>query len=330
MKDNFKYIIISVILAAATFILGFYVSKVNSGAQNAYVAPVNGDSTEATQNNLINPSVTMNIGKHFIINFKPLKDQLTAIQKEYAQKTYIYFDYLNNASWIGLNERDNFTAASTVKVPLAMVLMKAVEDGKLKLTDSYALDDLDLDKNFGDLYKVGADQAFTIEELLKIMLEQSDNTAMHGIVNVFNKIGIDDPLAGVYDAMGWGIGTPNLLPDVGQTVDYGQINLKMLSNMFIALYNADYVNVEHSQQILNYLDNTPFNDKIEAGVPANISVAHKIGTSVDNETFADCGIIYAPSRNYLLCLASNGGNDNVASEFMAEISKAVYSYVMKN
>jgi len=278
----------------------------------------------------INPTVTSNLNKHFIINFKPLKEEMIAIQKKYSQKTYIYFDYLNNASWVGLNERDLFATASTIKVPLAMALFKAIEEGKLKLIDSYALDELDLDENFGELYKVGPDKQFTIEELAKIMLEQSDNTAMLAINNIFNKIGIDDPLSNVYGSIGWEKGDIELMPQVGQLPNYQKINLKTLSNMFLALYNAHYVNLEHSQKILEYLSQSSFNDKIVAGAPEDIPIAHKIGIAVAQETFSDCGIVYAPNRHYILCLGSNGGDEKIANKFMAEVSKTAYQYVINN
>lgn len=294
------------------------------------LTPTPSSSTTHTQYAFINPTVSSNLNKHFIINFLPLKKQLIAIQQKYPQKTYIYFDYLNNASWVGLNEKDLFTAASTTKVPLSMALLKAVEGGKLQLTDTYSLEELDLDEKFGELYKVGADKEFTVEELLKIMLEQSDNTAAMAIINIFKKIGISDPFAEVYGAMGWQESSSELVLEMGKMPNYQDINLKTLTNMFLSLYNATYVNLEHSEQVLGYLNNTPFNDKIIAGIPQNIPVAHKIGVAVNKETFSDCGIVYAPNRNYVLCLGSNGGDEKRAAEFMAEISKAVYDFVIKN
>lgn len=277
---------------------------------------------------LINQAVTTNIGKYFIINFKPLRITMENIKNRYSQKTYVYFSYLNNGSWIGLNERDDFTAASTLKVPLAMALMKAIEEGKLKTSDSYSLDELDLNSDFGNLYQVGSDKSFTLEELLKIMLEQSDNTAFNALYNVFKNIGIDDPLGGVYGFLGWEF-TPSI-PEIGQSPDYSKINLKTLSNLFIALYDAKYVNVENSEKILNYLTQTPFKEQIVAGVPKGIVVSHKIGVSANDQTFSDCGIVYAPNRNYLLCIGSNGGDKIRANEFMVEISKAAYDYVINN
>lgn len=285
-------------------------------------------TTTTTGYPLINKAVLADLGKHYIINFKPLRIELEKIQKSYPQKTYIYFSYFNSGSWVGLNEREEFVAASTIKVPVAMSLMKAVEDGKLKLSDTYSLEELDLDQGFGDLYKIGADQEFSVEELLKIMLEKSDNTALNAIVEVFRRIGISDPLNGVYGFLGWEFA--QFIPALGETPDYSKINLKTLANIFIALYDAKYVNVEHSNKLLEYLANTPFDDRIAAGVPEDVIVSHKIGTATLDETFSDCGIIYAPNRNYFLCLGSNGGDEKRAAKFMAEVSSAVYKYVINN
>lgn len=276
----------------------------------------------------INPAVTAGLDKHFIINFRPLRKQFEEIQARFPQKTFIYFAYLNNAAWVGINEREEFTAASTIKVPLAMALLKAVEEGKLQLADSYGIEDFDLDYNFGDLYKEGADQELTVEELLAIMLEQSDNTAQVAITHTFNRIGITDPLWPVYGALGWEFGAP--LAAIGTTSSYSKISLKTLANLFLSLYDAKYVSVEHSNKILTHLANTPFKDKIEAGVPQGITVSHKIGVAVPDDTYSDCGIVYAPNRPYLLCLGSVGASEERAVEFMKEVSKAAYAYVIEN
>ncbi len=313
MRQKLILTISGIVLLAAGASLGYFVPRLLSSSSSSSAFP------------LINQTVTSNLDKHFIINFKPLKDEMAAIQKKYSQKTYIYFDYLNNAAWVGLGERDLFTAASTIKVPLAMAIFKAIEEKKLKIDDRYSLSDLDLNADFGELYKVGPDNEFTVEELIKIMLEQSDNTAMTALYGVLKNIGIDDPFSDVYTYMGW-----DTFPAIGEVPSYQKINLKTLSNMFITLYNAKYLSVKNSQKILEYLSNSPFNDKIVASVPEGMTVAHKIGVATGEETFSDCGIVYAPNRHYLLCLGSNGGDEKVAAKFMAEISAAVYKYVINN
>ncbi len=282
----------------------------------------------ADHHSLINPAITANIGKHYIINFKPLRYEIERIIARYPQKAFVYFSYLNNGAWLGINEREEFTAASTIKVPIAMSLLKAIEDKRLDLESRYTLQQLDLDSGFGDLYKNGSDVDFSVDELIGIMLRQSDNTALNALVSVFDRIGIIDPLEGVYGALGWEF--TQVIPELGMPVDYSTINLKTLSNLFVALYDAKYVDLDHSQYILQLLTESPFNDRIEAGVPDDILVAHKIGTASADHTFSDCGIVYAPNRNYLLCLGLSGSSEATAARFMAEVSKAVYSYVINH
>jgi beta-lactamase class A len=316
MAKRFTYfIIIGIVIFGAGIGIGY---------SSRYFFTTNNNNATDNIFEFLNPTVVSDLNKHFIINFKPLKEQLLTIQDKYPQKTYIYFNYLNNAVWVGLHEKDLFTAASTVKVPLAMSIYKAVEERKLKLDDKYTLEDLDLDKEFGELYKVGLDKSFTIEELTKIMLEKSDNTAQHALTEVFKRLGIEDPLTNIYNSMGWELNI------IGEVPNYGKINLKTLANMFIALYNSTYINFGYSNKILEYLSQTNFNEGITADLPSDIKISHKIGVFVPDGTFSDCGIVYAPNRNYILCLGSNGADEKSANKFMAEVSKVTYQFVINN
>lgn len=274
---------------------------------------------------LIDPDAAYVSMQHFIINFEPLRTQLTDLQSQYSESTYLYFEYLNNTATIGLNSSGLFTAASTIKVPLAMAVYKLVEEGKLKLTDTYTLQPSDLDSGFGTLYKVGAGTSYTVQQLMAYMLEQSDDTAMNALTNVVKNIGISDPLEDVYDSMGW-----DYPPNFGSQPTYINIDTRTLSNMFTALYEATYDNVADSQQILSYLAQTPFNNTIVAGVPAAITVAHKIGVADQTKTYSDCGIVYAPERPYLICAAMAGGSEATADQFISQASKLAYEYVINN
>lgn len=306
---------IKIFAAIVLLVVGVYIGTFFSG---------NSSLSSSSEFDFLNPTVTSSTKKHFVINFLELKKQLEKIQKKYPQKTYIYFNYLNNSAWIGLGERDTFYAASTIKVPLAMATLKAVEEGKLKMSDIYALESFDLDINFGNLYKEGEGKEISVEDLTKIMLEQSDNTAMFAIIEILGRVGIDAPFDDVYNKMGWDFAI------LGEKPTYEEINLKTLSNMFLSLYNATYLNWENSEKILSFLSQSPFNDKIVAGVPKDIKVSHKIGVAVEKGTFSDCGIVYAPNRNYLLCLGSAGGNEDQAKKFMEEVSESVYKFVINH
>ncbi len=327
-----KIIIIQFIFLAILVVIFIMYAK-TSGRRSSPVStiipePLKMSNFEKSKYSHINPAVLNNAGKHYIINFKPLKDSFIDVRSRYPNKTYVYFAYLNNASWVGLDEKEDFTAASTIKVPIAMAMMRAVEDKKIKLSDTYSLEELDLDQGFGDLYKVGADKVFLVGELLDIMLNKSDNTAMSALVTIFQRIGIDDPLSDVYGFLGWDM--TQTIPEIGEVPDYSKINLKTLANIFLALYDAKYISIDNSNLILEHLASTDFDDRIRAGVPVDVFVVHKIGTASQDKTYSDCGIVYPPNRHYLLCVGSGGVDEKTAGKFIAEISDAAYKYVINN
>lgn len=274
--------------------------------------------------NFLNPIINVDLDKHYIINFKGLRSDLVNIKNKYKGKTFIYFVYLNNSSWIGLDEKELFPAASTIKTPLAMAIYKMEEQGKIKPSDVYSLSELDLDDRFGDLYKIGSGSSVSLEDLVGIMLQYSDNTAMRSVIHTTDLIGVKDPLKDVYMAMGWD-------SDIASTtVTYININLKTLANMFLALYNSSYISPSNSQKILNYLSLSQFNDQIVAGVPKDITIAHKIGINDPENAYSDCGIVYAPNRHYILCVGSVGLPKKDSDNFIKQVSKSVYDYVINN
>ena len=81
---------------------------------------------------------------------------------------------------------------------------------------------------------------------------------------------------------------------------------------------------------MRHLANTDFIEEIDAGVPDEIEVSHKIGIYEAEDVFSDCGIVYAPHREYILCTGSKGASQEDARRFIAEISKAAYNYVINN
>lgn len=316
-----KLLLVLFIVAIISIPLAYWLGgRENVRTGESKVQQIVADSVEV---NLINPESLYDKQKHFIVNFQPLRHSFEELQKKYPQKTYIYFVYLNNSSWVGINEREPFVAASTIKVPLAIAVSQAIEKGLLKLDSEYTLEHLNLDKDFGDLYK-NEGESYSVRQLLEYMLSKSDNTAANALTTALTRLGVTEPLFEVYQYMGWeGF-------ELGQAASFNKISVKLLSNMFLALYNASYISPVHSQLILHDLTQSRFDDQIRAGVPEDVQIAHKMGISTNNETFADCGIVYAPNRPYILCLASNGGDQKVANSFMKEVSETVYKYVINN
>lgn len=253
--------------------------------------------------------------ENFITNVQPLRDSLQKIVEERKlDNASIYFEYLQTGANISINPDVRVYPASLLKVPTAIAVMHKIEKGEWNLDNKLVLFASDIDPNYGNTYyahPVGT--TFTIEELLKSILIESDNTA-HRII--IRNLSTED-LAIMRDSMG-----------LEEVLDDSQrLSAKEYSRVFRALYYASAINREHSEQMLRWLTETPFTDFLQEGFPEGVPFAHKIGEGGPQKTYLDSGIVYVPERPYLLTVVIAGKDEDEAKEIMREISQSVYEYV---
>lgn len=65
------------------------------------------------------------------------------------------------------------------------------------------------------------------------------------------------------------------------------LSVKDYASFFRILYNSSYLTKEHSEEILEFLAKAEYVNGLVAGVPSNITVAHKFG----ERTFNDSSIL---------------------------------------
>ena len=289
------------ILVISNAVMGyFYVKK------GATIAEENG------QYPLLNPARKFIEQEDLIINFQPLRDYLND-KYEADPNISIYFEYLSTGASIAINKDAEFYPASLLKVPIAMAVAKKIEREEWKWTNELVLLSPDKDEHFGDLYKEETGATFTIEELVRRSLSDSDNTAHFILIRNLEIEEISD----VYDHMG--------LEHFLSTE--GKMSSKQYSVLLRSLYNAAYISEKHSQKLLLYLSQSEFKDFLQGGLPANVVFAHKIGVADDTITYLDSGIIYLKNRPYLLTVMVQSKEKTTTKGIMKDISEKVYNYV---
>jgi beta-lactamase class A len=252
-----------------------------------------------------------------LINFLALRNNLKTETDPFGTSFGMYFEYLPTGTSIGVNSTDEFHAASLFKTPIVMAYYHTRE--RLGKTDDpiITLKPEDLDSQFGNLWQKGAGYQLKASEAVRLALEESDNTAAKSLVPYVGSVDFE----AVYQGL-----------DIDLTVDKDGAVLtpKSYASIFKALYFSSVLSKDSSQEILNYLAHSKFPDKLAAGVPSNITIAHKIGDFVEKngngEAFMDCGIVYIPRRPYLLCMVSKT-DEQTARERMQDISKMIYDFV---
>ncbi len=266
---------------------------------------------------LISKRVLLDLPQDLLINFLALRRQLRSETKPFGDSFGFYFEYLPTGTSIGVNEKNEFHAASLFKVPVVMAYYHTNErlnrgDTEIILKEEF------LDKDFGNLWRRGAGTKIKASEAVELALEESDNTAAKALVPLVSEKDFEEVYQG-------------LDIDLNSDDKGALISAKAYSSILKALYFSSLINRDDSQKMLDMLTKTNFPDKLAAGVPSDIPVAHKIGDFVDdegNEGYRDCGIVYVPRRPYLLCMFSIG-SEQMARERMSNISRIVYDYVSR-
>ena len=222
---------------------------------------------------------------------KEIQDALAA---QRAEKIAVYYRRFSDGRWTGVNENESFSPASLYKVPIMIAVLKQAET------------DLELLERKTD--------ALTVRKLIEKMIVDSDNAAKDALVHI-----LDPQIANSVFA-DLGIPTPE-----NPLSKYG-ISPRQYALFFRILYNATFLRQDTSQTGLEFLAKTTFSDGIAAGIERNILVAHKFGIHKDSNVVElhDCGIVYAESNPYFLCVMTRGKNEKQLAQAIADISRVVF------
>jgi beta-lactamase class A len=266
---------------------------------------------------LVSKRILQELPIDIIVNFLTLRKDLKTEVAPFGSSFGVYFEYLPTGTSIAINATDEFHAASLFKTPIVMAYYRTRE--RLNKTDdpTITIRPEDLDSQFGDLWKKGAGYQIKASEAIRLALEESDNTAAKLLVPYIGSVDFE----AVYQGL-----------DIDLNVDKegAVLSPKSYSSIFKALYFSSVLSKDSSEEILNYLSKSKFPDKLAAGIPSGVTVAHKIGDFVEKdgngEAFMDCGIVYVPRRPYLLCMVSKT-DEQTARVRMQDISKMIYDFV---
>ncbi|MBI3638289.1 serine hydrolase [Candidatus Wolfebacteria bacterium] len=264
-----------------------------------------------------------------LITLFPLKKDFFEYLKEAKEKIAFYIEDLNTGAWIGWQERDEFIPASLLKVPLAMGVMKKIDSGQWSLGTTFEMNARYKDKSFGTLWQTENGAPLTVENLIKEMLQYSDNTA----ANIF----FDKLTSEERDNIYYHIGIINPEAPFDQASNrplFKKLSPKDLATIFRALYNATYLTRNSSNYLLEILTQTKFDKIIANDIPKDIPIAHKIANFFTKDpkqpkNFHDCGIVFLPEHPYLYCVMTKDFNAEEAKQFIVDMGNKTYEYFNK-
>lgn len=267
---------------------------------------------------LLSPRVYADIiqpGSYLILNWNPLQDLINDYIASQKLNVSVYVLNMRDGASFGINGNEGFEPASLNKLPIAMVILRKVEEGKLSLETKPPIYDRDRDVKSGTLYTEQVNE-LSVKELLHRMLSESDNTAAMVLAEQL----------GLYDVQQLSA----YLDYYDKDSDYAYdtpLTPRSVSHIFSSLYLSTVLKPEHSEMILSDLIDTPFDIKGYANLPDSVIVAHKYGAG--ENSFNDCGIMYIEDSRVFYCIANNEPDQEKAAEGIGTIVNLVYNYVVE-
>jgi beta-lactamase class A len=221
-----------------------------------------------------------------------------------------------------------FAPASLLKLPFAIAVFVMDEEapGFLQHELRYARDEVvEYDVPAQSEVAEGGlvhGKHYSVEALLRHVIANSDNLAYYLVLQhlmaqpagperfarTLRELGARDP--------------QTLLDEVASTREYSEI--------FRRLYSASYLSVEASELLLSWLGSAAFDSGIASGVPKKLRVANKFGERFLDDgakQLHDCGIVYAQSRPYVLCVMTKGTDFGALRGVIADVSRQVHTTV---
>ncbi len=233
----------------------------------------------------------------------------------------VYFRDLNNGPAFGINQEKEFFPASLLKVPIMMVYYHLAEKDPHVLETKIPFEaarDFSITSTIVPRESIQVGNSYSVEELIRHMIVYSDNQALYLLSSRIPSEEVQDLFAMV------GVNT-TVLNDTN-----AKLTVKEYSGFFRVLFNSSYLSRQYSERALALLATTDYHDGLPAGVPEEVSVAHKFGEAGTGETerqLHDCGIVYFPQHPYLACIMTRGRDITTLKTSIKDISQFIYNKI---
>ena len=232
-------------------------------------------------------------------------------------------------------------AASTMKLPVMMRLYREADNHTLSLDrkillvnqfssivdgSRYALDSA-VDSDTTMYHSVG--DSVTVRELIRHMITRSSNLATNTLIALANPDSVNAMMRSL------GADRMRVLRGVEDEKAFeAKLNntatARDLATLLRSLQSGRAASPAATSEMLSILMAQEFNEKIPAGLPAGVRVAHKTGdiTAISH----DAAIVYPSGRPpYILVVLTKGiPKQPVADSLIADISRDIYAYAMRH
>ncbi len=232
---------------------------------------------------------------------------------------------MHNDWQIDFNKDILTPSASLVKIPIMMAYFLRASEGKVNLKDEIKLNRRAKSGGSGILKNTAAGTIFSLNELMSLMITESDNTAANILIDLLGFDALNSDFSRL------GLKNTNLsrkMMDFSQRKK-GVENYTTAQDMAYLLeniYHHRFVNGFVSQKCIEILKRQKVKDRLPKKLPAGTVVAHKTG--LEYGICHDVGIVFTKNGDFVISVLTRHNNKfaYLSKKFIADIALLVYNY----
>ena len=205
--------------------------------------------------------------------------------------------------------------ASLYKLAVLTEAERRVEAGQLHYGDIITIEDEDITED-GSFEVAGTE--LTLDQALEAMITISDNGAALALWHVLGPENINATLRNIG------------ITDFHVFLDFNEDNVatpRAVGTLLTLLAKRQLVSAAASDRMLARLERQQINDRLPAGLPEGVVIAHKTG-NLPGITH-DAGIIYTPAGPRVVVAMTWDAYDADAYAFIANVASIVYSTLLE-
>jgi beta-lactamase class A len=233
----------------------------------------------------------------------------------------IFVEDLATGYTSGVNDTASLPAASTIKIPVMVEVFRQMADGTIDLNSKMHLLARDRDWGSGDLSGGRLGETKTVEQLLWLMINDSDNTATNMLIRRVGRQHVNTTMSGL------GLRSTRLddyIRSEGSQIRYAlRSSARDMVKLLDLMARSHLVDEWSSREMLAILTGQTHNSLLPQPLPRETKIAHKTGSLHD--TLNDVGIVYRGDEPYIIAVMTTQLQSlSVGRHFIRKVSRIAY------
>ncbi len=249
-----------------------------------------------------------------------LQTQLSAMMGHAPGHVAVSIEDLTTGLSTSVNGDAQMPAASTIKIPVMVEVFRQLSAGNFDLNREVTLLERDRDDGWGDLADAPGGRRYSVQRLLTLMIDKSDNTATNMLIRLVGRSNVNHTMSEL------GLTQTALHDDIRSEgpIRYAlRTSPRDMVHLLDAMAHHTLVDDWSSREMIDILCDQTHNGLLPAPLPAGTTIAHKTGTLHD--TLNDVGIVFLNNEPYVIAvMATNLPTLDAGYSFIHNISRVAY------